>query len=111
MSTTTAVISYRKTGKGEWVAFGPVSAMRVGTVTVTKKDGTAKSEYVEKLGRTFQAGGVDCCYGYLAKTAPAPRASYSRSYRYERRSCADCQMVEDCGDAMGCADHRGNPRT
>jgi hypothetical protein len=110
MSTATAVITYRKTGKGEWVAFGPASAMRTGSVTITKRDGTTKTEYVERVGKTFQANGTDCRYGYLAKTAPAPRAGSGR-YRYETRSCTDCQMVEDCGDAQGCADHRGNPRT
>jgi hypothetical protein len=108
MSTAAAVISYRKTGKGEWVAFGPAAAMRVGTVTVTRKDGTAKTEYVERVGKTFQAGGVDCCYGYLAKTAPAQRRSRNQ---YEARTCDACEWNMDCGDMMGCQDHRGNPRT
>jgi hypothetical protein len=118
MSTATATLTYRKTGKDEWVAFGPVSAMRTGTVTITKRDGTTKTEYVERVGKTFQANGTDCCYGYLAKTVSAPRAktvSAPRAgagrYRYETRSCEACEWNQDCGDMQGCADHRGNPRT
>lgn len=102
-----AAITYRKTQQGEWVAYGPASVMRKGAVTVTKKDGAVKTEYVERLGKTFTAAGCTMVYGYLAKSAPAPRRQQAR---YESYSCEDCQWVEDAGDAMGCPRHRSNPR-
>lgn len=103
-----AAITYRKTRQGEWVAYGTTSAVRIGAVTVTKKDGSIKTEHVERIGKSFTVAGVPMCYGYLARSAPAPR-SYQRA-RYESYSCEDCQWVEDAGDAMGCSRHRGNPR-
>jgi hypothetical protein len=109
-----AAITYRKTQQGEWVAYGPAAAMRKGAVTVSKRDGSIKTEQVERLGKTFTVGGVPMCYGYLAKTAPVRSAGRGegscRHARYESRSCDDCQWVEDAGDANGCSRHRGNPR-
>jgi hypothetical protein len=70
MSVTTA--TYRKTRQGEWVVFGPADGiLRGNTVAVTKKDGTVKTEYIERVGKTFTADGTICCYGYPGKT-PAP---------------------------------------
>ena len=95
MSTATATIRYRKTSKGEWVAFGPASALRIGSVTVTKSDGTTKTEYVEKLGKTFQAGGTDCCYGYLRKTA----ASHAPAGARKCRACGgNAHKCDECGE-------------
>lgn len=97
MSTATATITYRKTGKGEWVAFGPAAAMRTGSITVTKKDGSSKTEHIESLGRTFLAGGQDCCYGYLRKTAPA--ASHAPAAARKCRSCGDkLHKCDACGE-------------
>jgi hypothetical protein len=93
MSTATATVAsvtYRKTRQGEWVAFGPVSAMpelRPGVspeITVSKRDGTVKTERVTDYGKPFQADGVKCVYAYLAKSAPAPRAA-------SRSRCGTCR--------------------
>ena len=85
----TAAITYRKTRQGEWVAFGPVTAFpawtektTVALVTVTKKDGTLKTEYVERYGKSFQADGVECRYGYLRKDDASP-ARRTRTYGYD----------------------------
>lgn len=77
-TTATATITYRKTKSGEWVAYGPATAIRVGTVTVTKKSGETKTETVERLGRTFTVDGTEMVYDYLAKSAPTPRQSGRR---------------------------------
>ena len=88
-----ATLTYRKTRQSEWVAFGPADAILKGrTVTVTKRDGTCKTEYIERAGRPFQAGGTECCYGYLRKTAPAPRAASSRW-----ASCKTCRCHSEDG--------------
>ena len=106
-----ATVTYRKTQQGEWVAYGPATAVRVGAVTVTKRDGSIKTEQVERVGKTFTAGGIPMVYGYLAKTAASrPARSAARNRWQGSYSCDDCQWVEDAGDANGCSRHRGNPR-
>jgi hypothetical protein len=64
-----AKITYRKTRQGEWVAFGPVSAMpdlrNTSLIDVTRKDGGTDRWYVTRLGREFSAGGVPHVYAYL----------------------------------------------
>lgn len=108
MTAATAVkVTYRKTKQGEWVAYGPASALRVGAVTVSKRSGETKVETVARLGRPFQVDGTAMVYGYLA-TDEAPRRT--QRGRYESRSCEECQWVEDAGDCNGCSRHRGNPR-
>jgi hypothetical protein len=100
-----ARVTYRKTRDGEWVAFGPISAIKPMTVvTVTKRDGSTKTEEIVEVGKTFVVGGERMRYGYLYKPATS-RNGYSASY-----SCADCQDIEDAGDGRGCSRHRGNPR-
>ncbi len=110
-TATAAKITYRKTGKGEWVAFGPASVIRAGaTVTVHKKSGETKAETVDKVGRPFTVDGTEMVYGYLAESAPAAR-SYSGSYSRRGRSysCEECEWNGDAGDMQGCDRHRGNP--
>jgi hypothetical protein len=69
------VITYRKTQQtGEWVAFGPVSEVRVGAVTVEKRSGEKKQEQVVRLGNPFPDGGIMCVYGYLAPKAASQAA-------------------------------------
>jgi hypothetical protein len=80
-----ATITYRKTKQGEWVAFGPVDALHVGQVTVSKKSGETKTETVVRLGRVFQVAGADMVYGYLAPAAPS----------HSHRSLGDCN---ECGE-------------
>lgn len=80
---TTAQISYRKTQSGEWVAFGPADALRSNTtVTITKRDGTTKTEHIVRIGRPFSANGRQMVYGYIA-----PKA---------RRSQSGCPFDGDC---------------
>ena len=76
MTTMTApAVTYRKTGKGEWVAYGPASIITAGaTVTVTKRDGSTKAEYIASTGRPFTADGRQMVYGYIG-TAPAASLS------------------------------------
>ena len=105
-----AAITYRKTQQGEWVAYGPASVMRTGGVTVTKRDGSIKTEQVERIGKTFTVSGIQMVYGYLAKSAPAPRSSHRRNTWQGSYSSDDCQWVEDAGDCGGCSRHRGNPQ-
>lgn len=99
MTTTTASkITYRKTKTGEWVACGPAADLRVGAVTVSKKDGTSKVESITRLGRPFTAGGVEMVYGYLA---PKAVASSRRSYQDYLDYCpndGDCWSM----GAKGC---------
>lgn len=65
----TTTITYRKTKTGEWVVMGPTTAIRSGaTVTVTKRDGSTKTERIESVGKAFVVGGQYMVYGYLAKT-------------------------------------------
>ena len=103
MSTQTAAkISYRKTGKGEWVAYGPASQIIAGTtVTVTKASGETKTELVESVGRSFTANGQQMVYGYLAKSAPPVRRSYGPDVNGNRRAArisASRELREDiCG--------------
>jgi hypothetical protein len=57
--------TWRQTKTGEWVVFGPTSLVRPGLVTVAKKSGETKTVSVERIGRSFDAAGIDCCYGYV----------------------------------------------
>jgi hypothetical protein len=64
--------TYRKTKTGTWVAYGPAADIRPGhEVTISKKDGTTKTELVESVGRSFRVDGREMVYGYLTpKSAP-----------------------------------------
>jgi len=66
---------YRKTKKGDWVVFGPTSEVKPGRVTVTKKNGSTKTEVVDTVGKSFDVNGVPHCYGYIQEK---PQRSYSR---------------------------------
>lgn len=59
---------FRKTKTGEWVAFGPTSQVRPGTVKVRKANGTTKTVQVTRTGKPFNVDGIECCYGYLGET-------------------------------------------
>lgn len=79
------MLTYRKTKEGKWVVFGAAAEVRVGEVTVTKKDGTTKTEVVSGLGNPFAVNGVPHVYGYL-EPRPAPSARSGRS----SRGCRGC---------------------
>jgi hypothetical protein len=63
--------TFRKNTKGEWVVYGTTSEVRVGKVTVSKKDGPSKTVTVTSLGAPFRANGVAMVYGYLGATKSA----------------------------------------
>lgn len=89
-ATRTAAISYRKTKTGEWVAFGPADAIVEGcTCVVTKRDGTTKTELVERVGRIFQVDGRDMVYGYLAPKAVRGHSGGRRGGRWECDECGE----------------------
>jgi hypothetical protein len=59
---------YRKTSTGEWVVMGPKNVIYPGAcVLVTKKDGTEKSETIERIGKPFMLDGLEMVYGYPSK--------------------------------------------
>ena len=85
----TTTCSYRKTTNGTWVVCGPTSVVRPGaTVTVTKKDGTTKTETIATTGKPFG----DQVYGY-------PVAATRSTGSYSRRS--SCPHDGDCWTFMG----------
>lgn len=66
------MITYRKTRDGQWVAYGPASEIKPDTtVTVTKKNGETKEEYIESVGKPFTVDGTKMVYGYIG-TPPLP---------------------------------------
>lgn len=69
------LVKYRKTKKGDWVAFGPVAQMVQGQhVTIHKSDGSTERRLVDGKGKAFVVDGIECCYGYLApRPGPARR--------------------------------------
>jgi hypothetical protein len=77
---TSPKCSYRKTRTGEWVVCGPAHVVKPGkTVTVTKRDGSTKTETIDKVGQSFIKDGVRTVYGYTAKTTrPASARSHGR---------------------------------
>lgn len=84
------MITYRKTKNGKWVAFGPAAEVRIGTVTITKRDGSTKTEIVESLGKPFDVRGVPHVYGYLAER---------RGNNYRRASNGECRCGA-CDDLL-----------
>lgn len=104
--TATATISYRKTKAGEWVAYGPADALRVGPVTVAKKSGETKSETVSRLGRPFSVDGRQMVYGYLAPSTPAPRGGFnSDGARGRGRHCPTGGNCSSFGSGRSCGAH------
>jgi len=64
-------ITYRKTKDGEWVAYGPASEIKPDTqITVTRRDGKTKTEFVTSIGRPFAVNGQRMVYGHLAIETP-----------------------------------------
>lgn len=66
-------LTYKRTGQGEWVVMGPVSAMAAGPVQVAKRDGGTKTEMIDRLGKPFDVRGTQYCYGYIADPPPGKR--------------------------------------
>lgn len=89
--------TYRKTRDGTWVVFGPSSDVKVGQVTVTKKNGDTKIETVERVSRPFDVDGVAHVYGFVAQRARqySSRGSSRRENDPENgwkyNGCSDCR--------------------
>lgn len=119
----TATITYRKTRDGEWVAYGPAAAIRTNTyVTVTKKSGQSKREYIDRIGRPFTVAGAQMRYGYIGTDPEAalaeaeellatPVADWLASTTRQRPTrrpggiCAECDQprrnLTECLDSSG----------
>ncbi|MCL4433313.1 MAG: hypothetical protein M1399_00855 [Actinobacteria bacterium] len=65
--------TYRQTKNGEWVVMGDPADIRPGgRVTVTKKDGTTKTETIVSVGETFNTDKGMMVYGYLTERKEIP---------------------------------------
>lgn len=101
--TTATHITYRKAKTGEWVVYGPATAIKAGTtVTVTKRSGETKTERVARVGRPFTVAGRQMLYGYIeARRAAAPSAAASGGI------CDECgqprRNLSECWDSSGIA--------
>lgn len=51
--------------RDEWMVFGPSSELRVGSVSVNKKDGGSREVNVVRLSKEFDVDGVPHRYGYI----------------------------------------------
>lgn len=98
------MIKYRKTKKGEWVAYGPSAELSLnGEVTITKASGDSVQRGVVKTGTPFMAGGVSMVYGYLtpldAALTPSPRTTSTGGI------CDECdeprRNLRACQDSSG----------
>lgn len=72
------MIKYTQNKKsGEWQVIGPVSELKIGSVVVTKNDGTTNIEQVINLSKTFKNdSGELLCFGYLARSERKSSANY-----------------------------------
>jgi len=92
------MITYRKNARtGEWNVFGPQRELRVGVVTVHRKDGTTKSERVVRLSKPFDIDGVAHVFGYLEKET---------SHQASHGTCDGCGEPIS-GHAIQCRDSSG----
>ena len=87
--------TYKKTKAGEWVAYGSLSAIQLGPLTVTKRDGSTKQENVVRLGKSFVVDGVEVRYGYLGPAAPvtARTTGTRRPSRSPGRAAGDTRWL------------------
>lgn len=77
-TTKTIPATYRRTRQGDWVVLANADILKPGReITVWKKDGTRKTEMIEKVGKTFQIDGVDVAYGYIARGSRTSTKAHS----------------------------------
>jgi hypothetical protein len=98
------MINYRKTKQGTWVVCGPVAEVRIGQVTVTKKDGSTKTETVESIGKPFAASSGDLVYGYIKPSVKPNGNGNSNSSGYNKPSNSNGRCRE-CGGPIRDASH------
>lgn len=98
---TTTQITYRKTKAGEWVAYAPYATVaNVEYVTISKRDGSTKTEEIDRMGKTFVVDGVEMVYCYLVRAAkaatkfsaePTYLSTPDCGHRNYRGNCEFCQ--------------------
>ena len=84
------MITYRQNAKKEWVACGPVAEMKIGTVQVSKRDGSTESRQITGLGNPFSTDRGQMVYGYLAPKSTLMRKSREPAYD---SACSDCRRL------------------
>src|SRR5690606_14665454 len=95
-ATMTEKVTYRRTKSGQWVAYGPAHIVKAGsTVVVTKRDGSTKTETIEKVGKTFRVNGREMVYGYLARSTSSDRHPCAGCGRMIPARYAECRACED----------------
>lgn len=99
----TTTISYRKTKTGEWVAYAPAAAVAgtVEQITVTKRDGSTKTETIERLGRPFVVDGREMVYCYLAKAAWPTTTTTRKPSSSPCDECGERRGYIECRDSSG----------
>ncbi len=101
------MIVYRKTKEDKWAVFGPASEVKVGTVTVTKKDQSTKQERVVAVSKSFNVDGVPHCYGYLEEKKAEGQASTPQVSKPQRGN-AQTKQCWECGRRFTYADAKAN---
>ncbi len=94
MSTITLnrPVTFKRTQAGEWVVVGsPATVLADSYVTVTKRDGSLKSVYVERVGRIFERDGEALVYGYIGTEPAGPR--HKTEYVWGRPVCDGCGEI------------------
>jgi len=93
MSNATATVTYRKTKTGEWVAYGPATHVReLRPVVIRKASGDTDVRIVDRVGRTFEADGVEMVYGYLrAEERTSSASECDNGHRRYVPSCFCCR--------------------
>lgn len=92
-------VTWRKSKSGEWVVCGPVHAVHVGVVAVTKRSGAVEHVEIERLGKPFQTDdGITLVYGYPAK---AERTTTQSSYSSSCENCGEGKARYPAVDSSG----------
>jgi len=88
-------VTYAKTKAGEWVARGPVALIIEGQVTVTKRDGSSKTETIVRTGKAWTQDGVQVRYGYLAPTSTTTTSAPRTNADDDTHTCRVCRCHTD----------------
>jgi Family of unknown function (DUF6011) len=98
------VITFRRLRNGSWGVQGPISEMRVGTVTATRRNGETSDVEIVRLGSTLTVRGQRVRVGILA---PRRRDDSSNTVRRAPAApAAPTVPCADCGNAPGVIEYR-----
>jgi hypothetical protein len=101
---TAAKITYRKTGKGEWVAYGPAGVIKSAAdqreyIFVAKKSGGTDQVLIGRAGREFEVDGVAMCYGYIErKIADTNGNGAGSALKPAAPARRTARMCDECGE-------------